>query len=161
MSGLLVQRRHLSHTVVFALVLGAATTTGIAYGGPWVAAAVAALGVLLFDAVFGDWVLPVALAAGVWWWREVGDPLAALAETGPLWGITVAAGCIVHCLGDAVTKSGCPFLFPLRIRGEAWYEIGPPQRLRFRTGGPVEKRLVFPVTALATAAALIYPFAFS
>jgi hypothetical protein len=47
-----------------------------------------------------------------------------------------------------LTEAGCPFLFPIPIAGETWYEIRPPRVLRFRTGKKVEKRLIFPVFAL-------------
>jgi hypothetical protein len=46
-------------------------------------------------------------------------------------------------------------LFPVPIAGETWYEIRPPRALRFRTGKKVEKRLIFPVFAVA--AVLLIP----
>ena len=59
-------------------------------------------------------------------------------------GIAVAVGCFTHCLGDAMTESGCPFLFPVPIAGETWYELRPPKPLRLRTGKKVERLVVFP-----------------
>lgn len=105
------EHRHLSHTVVFAVVLGAVA----------------------------GWV--VALVGG--------------AHLGWLVGLGLAAGCVAHCLGDALTCSGCPFLWPLPIRGETWFELRPPRFLRFRTGGPVETFLVAP--ALTVACVLLAP----
>ena len=52
-----------------------------------------------------------------------------------LLGECVALGCWTHCLGDSCTLAGCPWLWPLRIKGRRWYPIGTPQFLRFRTGG--------------------------
>src|SRR5438094_717505 len=72
----------------------------------------------------------------------------AFAATAGWLGIAVAAGCLTHCLGDALTEAGCPFLFPVPIAGETWYEIRPPRFLRFKTGKKVENRLIFPVFVL-------------
>ncbi|WP_116044356.1 metal-dependent hydrolase [Amycolatopsis palatopharyngis] len=143
--------RHLSHTVLFALAIGALTAAGTAAGGPWAVAGVVLLGLLLAEDALGDWLLPVGGAAVIWWVYEAGpDPLAQLDAVSGYLGIAVAAGCITHCLGDALTESGCPFLFPVPIAGETWYEIRPPSWLRFRTGKGVENAVIFPVfTVLA------------
>jgi hypothetical protein len=88
----------------------------------------------------------VSAAAVVWWLNTAGpDPLADLGELSGLMGIAVAVGCVTHCLGDAITESGCPFLFPIPIAGETWYELRPPKALRLRTGKRVERMVVFPV----------------
>lgn len=52
-----------------------------------------------------------------------------------LMGECVALGCWTHCLGDSCTLAGCPWLWPIKIRGRRWYPLGTPQFLRFRTGG--------------------------
>ncbi|GAA3585384.1 metal-dependent hydrolase [Amycolatopsis ultiminotia] len=141
--------RHLSHTVLFAAGLGAATTAACSAGGPWVVLGVLILGLLLAEAALGDWLLPVYGGAVAWWYFTAPpDSAAQLAEISGWLGVAVAAGCFVHCLGDALTESGCPFLFPLPIAGETWYEIRPPKPLRLRTGKKVETRLVFPVFVL-------------
>lgn len=138
--------RHLSHTVMFAVALGGLVALGTGLGGPWVVAVVVLLGVLLAADALGDWVLLVAGGAAVWWAYQANpDPLTQLSTMGATLGIAVAAGCFTHCLGDAVTESGCPFLFPLPIAGETWYELRPPAVLRFTTGKGVENRLIFPV----------------
>jgi membrane-bound metal-dependent hydrolase YbcI (DUF457 family) len=49
-------------------------------------------------------------------------------------GGAVAVGCWAHCLGDSMTRSGCPWLWPVKIRGRRWYGIGTPRALRFHTG---------------------------
>ncbi len=155
------EHRHATHTVAFALLAGTSTAVGTWGGGPWVPVGIVVLGTLLAVDALGDWVLPiVGIAAVAWWGTTAGDPLVELAGIGPVLGIAVAAGCVTHCLGDAVTLSGCPFLWPLPIAGETWYELRPPRLLRFRTGGKVEQLVVFPAfTALAVLLALHQPVA--
>lgn len=138
--------RHLSHTLLFAVVLGAATALGTAAGGPWVVVGVVVFGLLLAEDALGDWLLPVACGAVVWWVVENSpDVLGQLDAVAGWLGVAVAVGCFTHCLGDAMTESGCPFLFPVPIAGETWYELRPPAWLRFRTGNGVENKIVFPV----------------
>jgi hypothetical protein len=138
--------RHLSHTLLFAVGLGALTAAGTAAGGPWAVAGVVLLGLLLAEDALGDWLLPVGGAAVVWWVYENNpDALSQLDAVSGTLGIAVAAGCFTHCLGDALTESGCPFLFPVPIAGETWYELRPPKWLRFRTGKTFENAVVFPV----------------
>ncbi|RZQ62176.1 metal-dependent hydrolase [Amycolatopsis suaedae] len=141
--------RHLSHTVLFAAALGGLTALGTEAGGPWAVVGVTVFGLLLAEDALGDWVLLAGCGAVVWWVYSVGpDGLNQLGDLAGWLGIAVAAGCVTHCLGDAVTSSGCPFLFPLPIAGETWYELRPPRWLRFRTGKKVENLLVFPVFAV-------------
>ena len=98
------EHRHLTHTVVFAVLLGAAVGAG------------------------------VTTLAG--------------AHLGLLVGAAMAVGCVTHCVGDALTLSGCPFLWPLPIGGETWWEIRPPRLLRFSTGGACEQ-VVLGLTVVA------------
>jgi hypothetical protein len=148
--------RHLSHTVLFAAALGVATAAGTAAGGPWAVAGVVLFGLLLAEGALGDWLLPVTGAAVAWWiYTAWPDAFFHLEEVSGWLGFAVAAGCLAHCLGDALTMSGCPFLFPLPIAGETWYEIRPPRWLRFRTGKRVENLLVFP--AFVVLALLLIP----
>ncbi|MGI0070155.1 MAG: metal-dependent hydrolase, partial [Nitrosopumilaceae archaeon] len=81
--------RHLSHTIVFALVIG----TG--------------LGAVLLPWFGPHWAL--------------------------IFGGAAALGCWTHCLGDSLTEMGCPWLWPLPIAGETWYEIRTPSLIRFHT----------------------------
>ncbi len=146
--------RHLSHTVVFAVLLGLLTAVGTEKGGPWAVAGVAIFALLLAEDALGDWLLPVAAAAVTWWATSTPDGLGELAPLAGWLGYAVAVGCIVHCLGDALTKSGCPFLWPIPIRGETWYEIRPPKALRFRTNGPAENWVMVPVFSILAVALL-------
>ncbi|OQO92785.1 hypothetical protein B1813_11630 [Saccharomonospora piscinae] len=141
--------RHLTHTLLFALLLGGATAWGTAEGGPWVVVGVVVFGLLLAEDGLGDWLLPVAGGAVVWWVAENSpNALAELDSVAGQLGVAVALGCFTHCLGDALTESGCPFLFPVPIAGETWYELRPPKALRFRTGKKVETTFLFPVFAV-------------
>ncbi|KMS92222.1 metal-dependent hydrolase [Prauserella rugosa] len=138
--------RHLSHTVLFAALVGLAVAAGTEAGGPWVVAAVVIIGLLLAEDALGDWLLPVTGGAAIWWaWEVAPHALTELEAMGGLLGLAVALGCVTHCLGDALTESGCPFLFPLPIAGETWYELRPPSLLRFRTGKTFENRVLFPL----------------
>jgi hypothetical protein len=99
--------------------------------------------------------LPMLAAATLWW------------VDGSAWwlGPALAAGCFVHCLGDCVTESSCPWLWPLplpvrvRRRGgtelewQVWRCIGPPKILRFKVNGPVEHWVVVPLLAAAAGCA--------
>lgn len=135
--------RHASHTLVAAVLLGLLTTAAAAMWGPWAVGVVLILGVLLAETALGDWVLPVtAVAAGAI--AMTTSIPAVLADVGGWIGIAVALGCFTHCLGDSATLSGCPWLWPIPIAGETWYEIRPPRWMRFRTGGTVETACLFP-----------------
>lgn len=148
--------RHLSHTVLFAVGLGMLASIGTTAGGPYAVAGVAVLGLLLAEDALGDWMLIVSGAGIVWWLHQAGpNPTAELEQLSGWLGIAVAVGCITHCLGDSITESGCPFLFPIPIAGETWYELRPPKPLRLRTGKRVERLLVFPVFAIL--AVLLFP----
>jgi membrane-bound metal-dependent hydrolase YbcI (DUF457 family) len=136
--------RHLSHTVLFAVGLGALTMWGTRAGGWYAVAGVVLFGVLLAADALGDWLLLVAGGAAAWW-ALTASAAGELRELTGWLGVAVAVGCFTHCLGDALTEAGCPFLFPVPIAGETWYELRPPRFLRFRTGKRVENWLVFPV----------------
>ena len=141
--------RHLSHTLLFAVALGAATSAGCSAGGAWAVLGVLLFGLLLAVGALGDWLLlPYGGAVAWWYFTAPDDRVAQLADISGWLGVAVAAGCFVHCLGDSLTESGCPFLFPLPIAGETWYELRPPKPLRLHTGKKVETRLVFPVFVL-------------
>lgn len=153
--------RTLTHTVVWAVLCGIFAVGAGRAGGPWAA------GILVFAAT------SLAVKASLpWEWRRHRvkvssrparwvtvrvEPLAATAfavvayvTTPPdAWwlGLAVGIGCFAHCLGDAMTKSGCPFLWPLPIgrrgRRRTWYLIGMPGFLRFRVNGTAEKVVTF------------------
>jgi membrane-bound metal-dependent hydrolase YbcI (DUF457 family) len=140
------EHRHGTHTLAFAVLAGTVTWAGTALAGTAGVLVVLALGTALAVDALGDWLLPVVLVAGtVWWGTAGGDAAVSLAGVSGTVGVAVGLGCFVHCLGDALTLSGCPFLWPLMIRGETWFEIRPPRALRFRTGGSVEQVALVPL----------------
>jgi membrane-bound metal-dependent hydrolase YbcI (DUF457 family) len=139
--------RHLSHTFVFAGVLGELIAWAGSAWGPWFVLAILLFGLLLAQDALGDWIALAAFVAGAILVIQ-GDLFGALGSIGGWIGFAVTLGCVVHCLGDALTLSGCPFLWPIPIRGEAWFELGPPKVVRFRTGGWFEGAVVMPATML-------------
>ena len=145
------EHRHLTHTALFAAAVGAGVTAATSAWGRWAVLAVLLVALMLAVDALGDWVLPAALTALVLGLAN-GDDLAGIAS----WlGVAVGTGCLVHDLGDALTESGCPVLWPLPIAGETWYELRPPRLVRFRTGGPGELLVVWPVCVVA--AVLLLP----
>lgn len=160
--------RHASHTLAAALLLGGLAVLAAGLGGSWAVAGVAVFGLLLAVDVLGDWLLLVLAAAGLLWagtWHAETPAApaavvhAGLAEVGSWIGAAVALGMLVHCLGDTLTLSGCPWLWPIRIAGETWYEIRPPRGLRVRTDGRFEKWVMVP--ALTAGAVLLLPGAWT
>jgi membrane-bound metal-dependent hydrolase YbcI (DUF457 family) len=155
------QHRHATHTLVAALILSGLASAGGDSGGPWAVVAIIALGLMLAVDALGDRLIVVLLAAGGLWFvtlerQGLTEAVAAeLTRVGGWIGIAVGLGMFVHCLGDSVTKSGCPWLWPILIAGETWYEIRPPRALRFRTGGPFEQSVVVP--GLIAGAVLLLP----
>lgn len=153
--------RTVTHTVVWALLSGILVTVAQMVGGR------SAVGLLvLFAARIGvQTLLPsgmrtVRFTTGFGWPipRRIriatGTPIAlvlAVAAAGtmsPSWwwlGLAAGAGSLIHCLGDALTDSGCPMLWPIVIRDRRWYLVGTPSSWRFAAGGNMERRFVQPL----------------
>jgi len=93
------------------------------------------------------WLLAAAL-------DEPGNGSTWLFEDQPyLWiGLPIVIGAVVHTLGDALTISGCPMLWPLPIAGKRWYPLGTPRFMRFRAGAWVENRILMPAFVVIGAA---------
>ena len=153
--------RGLTHTVLGPVLLGLAVNLASARWGTPVL--VGTLFVCLALAVKGlDALLPgppsllvaAGLTAAVHSWVPGGT-----AGTAGWLGIAMTLGMVVHAAGDAVTESGAPLLWPLRIRQRSWYPVGSPRPLRFRAGGHVEAWLVAPALTIAVLvlAALVVP----
>jgi len=152
--------RTLTHTWPWALMCGGISSAIAVYGGRWGVLAVLfvhmvlAIDGLLWRQVKGASHVLVWLLGAVSAWMLVGildDPGNGRAwlftEPGQqyLWiGIPVALGAMVHCFGDAITVSGCPFLWPIPIGRKRWYPIGPPEFMRFRAGSWVELKVLMP-----------------
>lgn len=147
--------RTFTHTAVFAAVAGVVTTALVSLDNPWIT------GLLLFlfcglgvRGLLHEWdhradtfvVIAGSLivTAECWRWVHAGEHRAQWC------GLAVATGCLAHLVGDALTEDGCPILWPVPLAGRLWYPIGPPDLLRYRTGGKVEMRLMGPLwTAVA------------
>jgi membrane-bound metal-dependent hydrolase YbcI (DUF457 family) len=143
--------RGLTHTVVGAVLLGLAVNAASArFGTPVL---VGTLFVCLALAIKGlDALVPgppsLVIAAGLTYAIEYAVPGGTVGTAGWL-GTAVTLGMVVHSVGDAITESGAPLLWPLPIRKRRWYPVGSPRPLRFRTGGAVEAWLVAPVLTVA------------
>lgn len=143
--------RALTHTAVFAVALGGvATVTAVVT--PWAIAAWLGLGVLFAVAAVGAWVGPVS--AAVLMLPVLLHHVTVAGELGAArwWiGAAVALGCLVHILGDAVTVSGVPLLWPVRIGGRRWWDAHLlPYRIRLHTGRRFETVIVAPLLVALT-----------
>ncbi|MBP0461892.1 metal-dependent hydrolase [Streptomyces montanisoli] len=59
-------------------------------------------------------------------------------------GLPIVVGALMHDLGDAITVSGCPILWPIPIGRKRWYALGTPKVMRFRAGSWVELKILMP-----------------
>ncbi|PSM41069.1 hypothetical protein C6Y14_24115 [Streptomyces dioscori] len=157
--------RTLTHTWLWAVLIGAGASVLAITGGRWAVLALLAVHMvlaiegLLWRATRGSssdvlvWLLAAASAwiiAGVldkpgngadWLFTEPGQEY--------LWlGLPIVLGALVHDIGDALTVSGCPILWPIPIGRKRWYPIGPPKVLRFRAGSWVELKVLMPAFML-------------
>jgi membrane-bound metal-dependent hydrolase YbcI (DUF457 family) len=143
--------RGLTHTAVGAVLLGLAINlASAAWGTPVL---LGTLFVCIALAIKGlDALVPgppsLVIAAGLTWGVQEFVPGGTAGTAGWL-GTAVAIGMVVHSLGDAITESGAPLLWPLRIRRRSWYPVGSPRPLRMRTGGAVEAWVVAPALTVA------------
>jgi membrane-bound metal-dependent hydrolase YbcI (DUF457 family) len=142
--------RHLSHTAVFAVLLGVLAQWSASLS-PWAVAGWAVFGLLAAGAALHTWVTVVGMMAALA--PVVLDHVsvyAVCASAQPWIGPAVAAGCLVHIVGDAMTVSGVPLLWPLPLgkagQRQTWYEVHfLPAGFRLHTGKRVERWLVLPV----------------
>jgi membrane-bound metal-dependent hydrolase YbcI (DUF457 family) len=75
-------------------------------------------------------------------------------------GVAVGAGCVVHLLGDVITRAGVPILWPIPTGRRMWRMIGVPNALAVSVGGRVERvvlRGAFVLVGLAAAIGLVGP----
>ena len=148
--------RHLTHTVLFALGMGLlAWSTALA--SPWVVAGWLTFGVLSAGAALSDLAALVAAAAAAIPLAASTNPLAALGDMQPWVGLAVGLGCLVHLVGDGITVSGIPALWPVPIGGKTWHDLHLlPRGWRLHTGHKVENWLLYPAF-VAGAALLAWP----
>ncbi|OEU92063.1 hypothetical protein DB35_06310 [Streptomyces abyssalis] len=153
--------RTLTHTWPWALFLGAGFSAAAVFGGRWAVLVilfihmVLAVEGLLWRAarVSSDILVWLLGATSAWILADVLDQPgngAGWLFTGQgqeyLWlGLPIVLGALVHDIGDAITISGCPVLWPLPIKGKRWYALGTPRFMRFRAGTWVENWLLMPL----------------
>lgn len=154
--------RTLTHTWLWAVLIGAGCSAVALLGGRW--GVLVILFVHLVLAIEGLlWRATRGSAADILVWLLAATSswiIAGLLDqpgngsdwlfTGPgqeyLWlGLPVVLGALMHDIGDAITVSGCPILWPIPIGRKRWYPIGTPQGMRFRAGSWVELRVLMPV----------------
>ncbi|MEU8825582.1 metal-dependent hydrolase [Streptomyces sp. NPDC048636] len=153
--------RTLTHTWVWAVLIGAGTSVLALVGGRW-----AVLGILFVHMVLAvegllwraarvssDVLVWLLGATSAWILADILDKPGNGADwlfSAPgqeyLWlGVPIILGALVHDIGDALTVSGCPILWPIPIGRKRWYPIGPPKAMRFRAGSWVELKVLMPV----------------
>jgi LexA-binding, inner membrane-associated putative hydrolase len=163
--------RTLTHTWVWAVLLGAGCSAAAVYGGRWAVLAIlfvhmvlAVEGLLWRQArVSSDVLVWLLGATSAWVLADVLDDPGngkdwLFTEPGQhyLWiGLPIVLGVLVHCVGDALTVSGCPILWPIPIGRRRWYPLGPPKFMRFRAGSWVELKVLTPAFFLVGGASAL------
>lgn len=147
--------RHATHTLAFALVAGGLAQVTSQWS-PWVVAGWIAFGVLAASAALGEGLLAVfGLAMLVPIVFDDASPVAELAGMQQWIGLAVTLGCVVHLAGDAITVTGVPLFWPIRLGGQAWHECHLlPRGLRLHTGLRIEHWVVHPTLVAACVAVL-------
>ncbi|MGW7518063.1 metal-dependent hydrolase [Streptomyces sp. NPDC054796] len=156
--------RTLTHTWPWAVFIGAGFSAAAVFGGRWAVLVilfihmVLAVEGLLWRAarVSSDVLVWLLGAATAWILAGIMDKPGNGSDwlfTGEgqdyLWlGLPIVLGALVHSIGDALTISGCPILWPLPIAGKRWYPLGTPRFLRFRAGAKVETKVLMPLFML-------------
>lgn len=169
--------RTFTHTAVFAVLIGSLVSAGCALpgsfrllGSTWdtgTAVALAVMWAMLHLALFGlveKWTKKQRAKYGLIGVMVISLGLTTAtaaslqnASTGFEWlGFAVGAGTAIHCLGDAITKAGVPFLWPVPINGRRWWDITLPSIFRIKAGGAFETIVLLPVLTGFTALAAIY-----
>jgi membrane-bound metal-dependent hydrolase YbcI (DUF457 family) len=150
--------RTLTHTLAFAAILGFSVAGLCSLPGEvgrWSTLGVLYLCLLLalrglppVNSHITDLFTAAALTALAWW-------LLPAVVNGVYLGSAMAAGCVVHLVGDAITEAGVPALWPIPLAGRTWRPLGIPRFLRFRAGGWFETVIVYPALLIAAIVLLI------
>ncbi|GAA2468758.1 metal-dependent hydrolase [Winogradskya humida] len=156
--------RTFTHTLPFAALIGWGTTSLATAYGKW-----AVVGIIFFMAglalrgLFDEWaeragwVIITLSSAAIAWFTAANLP----GDRGyPMLGFSVAVGCVVHLLGDMITRAGVPILWPIPINRRMWRMIGIPNSIAVVVGGKTETvvlRTVFTVISFVSVAGLFAP----
>ncbi len=157
--------RTLTHTWLWAVLVGSGMSALAVVGGRWAVLGilfvhmVLAIAGLLWRAARGasDVLIWLLGASSAWILADILDQPGNGANwlfTAPgqeyLWlGLPIVLGALVHCVGDALTVSGCPILWPIPVGRKRWYPVGPPKQMRFKAGSWVEMKILMPAFTLA------------
>lgn len=146
------EHRGITHTAVAAMALVALVSHAAGHWGPPAVWVTVFLGLSL--AVKGiDHLIPgppSLFVGAVLTYGCLGElPGLGVTSAALRWEYAIGLGVVVHCLGDALTKSGCSFLWPVPIAGKLWYPVRTPSRLRISTGGVAERLILGVLTASA------------
>ncbi|CAM3403989.1 metal-dependent hydrolase [Stackebrandtia soli] len=140
--------RTFTHTWLFAILLGLGTAALVGnFGKPAVIGVMFFLTGLAIRGIMNDW----ARQQG-WWVITLLSLAAAFGfhqllpgnQSYTLLGVAVGIGCVVHTLGDMITKMGCPVFFPIPIKKKLWTEFGLPKKIAIKAGSPIEKNILMP-----------------
>lgn len=69
----------------------------------------------------------------------------------------IAFGYISHIIGDTMTVSGAPILFPIPIKGKRWFNV---RIARFEAGGEIEKIILIPTFLIISILSMIRIFTY-
>lgn len=122
--------RTITHGVLSAITAGFGFGWLGTHGAVWAVAfltafaAATALRALKVHGI-GRFVAAAAVAAAGWHWP---------APSGWWLGVAIGAGVLVHNLGDCLTNTGAPLLWPITIQGQRWYKFRIVRWARFETG---------------------------
>ena len=163
--------RTLTHTWLWAVLVGAGASGLAVVGGRWavlfilfVHMVLAVEGLLWRQARTSSDILVWLLgASSAWLLADVLDDPGngkdwLFTQPGQhyMWiGLPILLGALVHCVGDALTVSGCPIFWPIPIGRRRWYPVGPPKFMRFRAGSWVEIKILTPVFFLVGSASAL------
>ncbi|HZG03867.1 MAG TPA: metal-dependent hydrolase [Streptomyces sp.] len=159
--------RTLTHTWLWAVLMGVGFSALAAFGGRW-----AVLGILFVHMVLAvegllwraarvssDILVWLLGATSAWILADIlnepgngADWLFTGSGQEYLWlGLPIVLGSLVHNVGDAITVSGCPILWPIPVGNKRWYPVSTPKPMRFRAGSWVELRVLMPAFTITGA----------
>jgi hypothetical protein len=71
-------------------------------------------------------------------------------------GIAIAAGLMMHDLGDMITRKGCPLLAPvIPLAGRRWFDIRIPKMMRIESSGTANTALLYVFTVITIGASAL------
>jgi membrane-bound metal-dependent hydrolase YbcI (DUF457 family) len=153
--------RTLTHTLIFTALVGWGVYAGCTRYGKtavlvtlFLSFAMALRGLFARWSKRAGWLLVTAVAG---WTTYLAYNHLSTGRGYPVLGLSIGAGCLVHLLGDVITKEGCPLFWPLPIAHRRWYDVGVPNAFAVKVGGAMEVivlRTMFFLISLGAAAGL-------